>query len=86
MILDCFPNMDFWVFSFYGCMTGIEKIPGVKKELHLRLKPQPWQHRIQAAASEIYAAASSNAGYLTHEQVQGLNPHPHRDIIRFLTG
>ena len=57
---------------------------GVKMELQLRPTPQLQPCQIQAT-SENYAAACSNSESLTPEGGQGLNPHPQRDNIRFLT-
>ena len=58
--------------------------PGAESELQLRTTPQPQQHQVEAA-SATYSTASGNAEFLIHEWGQGLNLHPHRDNIRFLT-
>ena len=57
----------------------------VTSELQLGPKPQPQQRWIQAVSAN-YAAACSNAGSLTHwSRPKGLNSHPYRHYVRFLT-
>ena len=57
----------------------------VTSELQLGPKPQPQQRWIQAVSAN-YAAACSNARSLTHwSRPKGLNSHPYRHYVRFLT-
>ena len=62
------------------------EVPGLEVESELQLKPmpQPQQNQIQAA-SATYTRACSNPRSLTKWGRPGIELHPHRYYVGFIT-